>query len=426
MARCVAGVAHSAHYNDHGSVSSCESRVRALCALLLVASVRQAAAQPPEETPRGGLADRVSIGGEVTATAGSNDPGFFNYATYAYDPMRNVRVVLDSAVRASRHVELLAQLRTDGLSQMRLTALYLRVRPWPARPIDIQAGRVPTTFGLFGRSGYGADNPLVGRPLAYGYLTSLRRDALPATFDDLIRMRGRGWLSNFPIGNQAPARGLPLVDTDTWDTGVQARLRHGPVEWVGAVTTGSLSSPRLRDDNGGRGLATRVTVQPHPGITLGASASRGAYLSASLEDAVATAAAVDTFAQTAGGLDVQLATGRWQMRAEIIHSSWSLPPLADQPRPDRLRALAGWVEGRARIAAGLDVAVRGERLGFSEVMTDAGRQAWEAPVSRIEAGVSATPVRRVRVKLAVQRNLRPLGGRIRHDTLLAAQAGVWF
>jgi len=56
--------------------------VRALCVLLLVASVRPAAAQPPDETPRGGLSERVSAGGEVTATFGSADPGFFNYATY--------------------------------------------------------------------------------------------------------------------------------------------------------------------------------------------------------------------------------------------------------------------------------------------------------------------------------------------------------
>ena len=114
------------------------------------------------------------------------------------------------------------------------------------------------------------------------------------------------------------------------------------------------------------------------------------------------------------------------MRAEVIHSAWALPSPTNPARRRARAGVAGWVEGRARITAGLDVAVRGERLGFSDVATDAGPQAWEAPVSRIEAGVSATPVRRLRVKLAVQRNLRPLGGRVRHDTLLAAQLGVWF
>ena len=34
-------------------------------------------------------------------------------------------------------------------------------------------------------------------------------------------MRGRGWLSNFSVGDLAPDRGLPLVSAFRWDTGVQ-------------------------------------------------------------------------------------------------------------------------------------------------------------------------------------------------------------
>lgn len=400
--------------------------MRTLCALLLVASGRLAAAQPSEETPRGGLSERVSAGGEVTATFGSADPGFFNYATYAYDPMRNVRVVVDAAVRASRHLEVLAQLRTDGVTHARLTALYLRVRPWPQRAIDLQAGRVPTTFGLFGRSNYGGDNPLVGRPLAYGYLTSLRRDALPATSADLIRMRGRGWLASFPIGATAAARGLPIVDADSWDTGLQARLARGGVEWVGAITQGSLGSPRLHDDNGSRALATRVVVRPTAALAFGASASRGAYLSRSLAGETGAGVAIAAFRQTAAALDAQVAAGRWVLRGEVIRSRWTLPSPRDPALADGVRATAGWLEGRVRVLPGFDLAARAERLGFSDVTTGAGPQPWESPVSRLEAGVVATPVRHLRVKLAVQRNRRPLGGRIRHDTLLAAQAGVWF
>lgn len=400
--------------------------MRALCALLLLASVRPAAAQPPDETPRDGLAGRVSVAGEVTATVGTSDPGFFNYATYAYDPMRNLRVVVDSSVRASRRIEVLAQLRTDGLTHARLTALYVRVRPWQTRQIDMQAGRVPTAFGLFGRSGYGGDNPLVGRPLAYGYLTSLRRDALPATSADLIRMRGRGWLASYPVGNADAARGLPIVDGDSWDTGVQARVVRGAVEWVGALTQGALGSPRLHDDNGGRALATRVVVRPTAALVLGASASRGAYLARSLASAVETDVSLDTFRQTAAGVDVEVAAGRWALRGEMISSRWTLPATHDPALAEGVRATAGWLEGRLRVLPGLDLAARAERLGFSGVITPSGRQPWESPVARLEAGIAVTPVRHVRVKLAVQRNRRPLGGRIRHDTLLAAQAGVWF
>ena len=40
-------------------------------------------------------------------------------------------------------------------------------------------GRVPATFGAFSRNTYGTDNLLIGTPLAYQYLTSLRPDSLP-------------------------------------------------------------------------------------------------------------------------------------------------------------------------------------------------------------------------------------------------------
>ncbi len=400
--------------------------VRAICALLLVATVRPAAAQPPDETPRGGLAERVTVGGEVTAGYGSKDPGFFNYATYAYDPMRNVRVVMDAAVHVSRQIEVLGQLRTDGLSHARLTALYLRVRPWRAHQIDLQAGRVPTTFGLFGRSGYGADNPLVGRPLPYGYLTSLRRDALPATAADLIRMRGRGWLASFPRGNLTPDRGLPIVDPDSWDTGLQARVVRGKIEWTGALTQGSLGSPRVLDDNDGRALASRLVVRPTPAITIGASASRGAFLSRSLADDLGGDATLESFRQTATGLDAQVASGRWQIRGEVIRSRWTLPSATDPALGGGVHALAGWLEGRVRVVPGVDVAARAERLAFSNLDTATGAQPWESPVSRVEAGIVASPLRHVWMKFAVQRNRRPLGGRVRHDTLAAAQLGVWF
>lgn len=399
--------------------------MRVLCALLLVASVRPAAAQTPDVAPPGGVASRVALAGELFATFGSKDPGFFNYATYAYEPLRNVRVVIDGSVRASRHVEVLAQLRTDGTSQARLTAFYVRVRPWPDRAIDLQAGRVPTTFGLFGRSGYGGDNPLIGRPLAYGYLTSLRRDAVPASPADLLRMRGRGWRSSFPVGNTTAARGLPLVDGDSWDTGMQARIARGWLEWAGAITQGSLGSPRLRDDNGGLGLATRIVARPTPALVFGASGARGAYLSRTLADDHGVNVAADAFRQQALGLDAQVAAGRWLVRGEIIRSGWRVP-LAAGATGLTVRALAGWVESRVRVLPGLDVAARAEHLAFSDVATAAGTQPWEAPVTRLEAGVAASPMRHLRMKVAVQRNRRPLAGRVRHDTLIAAQLGAWF
>jgi hypothetical protein len=391
--------------------------------LLLLASVAPAAAQTPDAAAS---APRVAVSGEVTATIGSHDPGFFNYASYDYSPLRNVRVVLNSSLRVTRRFELLGQLRTDGLSHAQVSALYLRMRPWTTRQIDVQVGRVPATFGLLGAAGYGSDNPLVSRPLAYGYLTSLRRDALPGSTADLVQMRGRGWLSQFPIGNRTAGRGLPLIDAEHWDTGLQGRVKAGPLEWIASVSAGSLASPRVQDDNDGRSLQTRMMYRPHPAITVGASGARGAFLSRSLAAALPPGNDVDTFRQRVVGGDVTVSAGRWELRGEAIRAWWSLPSSNDPGLGPALTSLALWGEGRLRIWPGVDVTLRGERLAFGDIEAGLGPTPWEADVSRLEGGVSAAVHRRLRLKVAWQHNRRPLGGRVRRDSLVVGQLVAWF
>src|SRR5207245_10928660 len=134
-------------------------------------------------------------------------PGFFNYTDYDHSALRMLRVDVMASLNAGDHFAFLGELRTENVEGLVPYALYVRIRPWTARHIDIQAGRVPPTFGAFARRAYATDNPLVGYPLAYQYLTSLRPDAIPWSADELLRMRGRGWLASFSIGNQEPENG---------------------------------------------------------------------------------------------------------------------------------------------------------------------------------------------------------------------------
>ena len=72
--------------------------------------------------------------------------------------------------------------------------------------------------------------------------------------EELLGMRGRGWLANYTLGDTTPAPGVPLVSAFRWDTGVQAHAENDVVALTGSVTTGTLSNPRVRDDNSGRRL----------------------------------------------------------------------------------------------------------------------------------------------------------------------------
>ena len=90
---------------------------------------------------------------------------------------------------------------------------------------------MPPTFGAFARRTYASDNPLIGYPLAYQYLTSLRPDAHPgerrrAARQARPRLAGR----SYSLGNPAFEQGVPLVSAFRWDTGVQAHATVGIVE----------------------------------------------------------------------------------------------------------------------------------------------------------------------------------------------------
>ena len=78
-------------------LSARPSCVRVLCVLLVVASAARAGAQPAAADRDAAVPARVTVSGELVATYGPEDPGFFNYATYAYEPLRNVRATLDAS-----------------------------------------------------------------------------------------------------------------------------------------------------------------------------------------------------------------------------------------------------------------------------------------------------------------------------------------
>src|SRR5581483_286513 len=209
-------------------------RAASLAAAIAAAAAVPCGAQPLPPLPSGPivLADgHLTLGGDVAVSFAPNDPGFFNYTDYQESALRLLRIDVTAALNAGEHISVLADVRSenafeDGFKSERPRpyGLYLRIRPWANRAFDIQAGLVPPTFGAFARRTYATDNFLIGYPLAYQYLTSIRADALPASADELLKMRGRGWLANYSIGNLAPDRGVPLVSAFSWDTGVQVHV----------------------------------------------------------------------------------------------------------------------------------------------------------------------------------------------------------
>jgi hypothetical protein len=366
---------------------------------------------------------RAVLSGDVSVSFSPEDLGFFNYSDYEHSTLRTLRLGVSGLFRIADRVSVLGELRSENLDDVRPVALYVRVRPLPGRRLDIQAGRIPPAFGLLSRQTYSRDAPLIGSPLAYQYLTSLRADALPADLDELLTMRGRGWLANYSVGERAPARGVPLASSFTWDTGVQVTSGWGIVEATGAITTGTLSRPRVSDDNGGKQIAARVTVSPAAGLTLGTSMAHGPFVSRRAA-AASGLGGNDRYAQTAHGLDAEYSRGHLVARADAVFSAWRIP-LAGVRRAQTLRAAAVAVETRYMFLPGAYAAVRAEHLTFSRVAATTRSDTWDAAVNRLEVGGGYYLRRNVVGRASLQLNRRD-GGHVRRSELLAGQLLFWF
>lgn len=395
-------------------------------ALLLVCfaagAAARASAQALPESPISAFDGKVVVSGEVIATAGnSDDVAFFNYTDYEHNALRMIRLGVSGVYHPATWLAFVGELRSEDLGHPTPYAAYVQVRPWRKRPLDIQAGRIPPTFGAFGRRLYETGNPVIGYPLTYQYLTSLRTDSLPATADDLLRMRARGWRSSFPIGSLVPGPGIPLVSAFQWDSGVRVSWRTGPVEAAGAVTNGTLSSPRVSDDNGGKQISGRIAVTPVVGLVLGASAARGAWLSRTVAPGSAPA-------QRSFGGDAEYSRDHWMVRGEIVWTRWNLPLQLGPSHASSLAALGSFVEGRYRVTPRVFLAARADRLGFSDLRGDAPGTLplpWDAPVKRIEAGFGYYLQRNLVLRATAQGNWRE-GGRDRNRTYVSGQVAYWF
>jgi hypothetical protein len=405
-------------------------RIARLTAWLLVCAARLGTAQTLPSEPIALAGGRVTVSGDVSAGYGSADPGFFNYTDYEHSALRLFRVDVAAAVKAGPHFTLLGEIRSENLDTVRPYALYLRIRPWISRDFDIQVGRVPPTFGAFARRTYANDNPLIGYPLAYQYITTIRPDSVPASGDELLAKRSTGWFVRYVHGDQTFSPGVPLVSAFRWDTGVQAHATIGVLSVAAAVTAGTVSNPLFSDDNHGRQLVGRVELRPVAGLILGTSLARGPFVSTAAARAAVGDGHDSEFTQTAWGGDAEYSRDHYLLRLETIVSRWRLP-MAVPPRNQvaletPVSAVSTSAEGRYKLRPDFYVAARYDYLGFSELTGTTGTLPWDAPVTRIEIGGGYSIQRNLLLKGSVQHNDRNGGRLLMAARLFAAQLVFWF
>lgn len=353
------------------------------------------------------------FGAEVVGTVSPGDTtAFFNYTSYEENLMRVLRVRGLAEWRLPSRWQVLGEVRTDN-QRVSLPYTYVRWQPSARAPLFVQAGRLPSLMGSAGRRAYGTDTLVASVPLAYQYLLSLRPDASPASIEDLWRMRGRGWLSSFPLGSTVPAAGLPLIAADEGAVGAQVHWTGDRYTAAVGVTAGAPATPGL-STNDGIGWSARVSTSRPIGLTVGASAGGGRWLDEHIGPANGRRS------QLALGADVEFARGHWLARAEVWRVSFRVPTLVPA-----LNALSAFGEVRYRWRPRWTIAARLDRLHFDQWRTPDRQQPWEAAVWRTDVMMGWRARRGLELRAGWQQNWRD-GGRVRRRGVPVFQGVLWF
>jgi hypothetical protein len=395
---------------------------------LTLAVPRPLEAQTPEYGDGGGLSRYLAGGGEATVVAGPRDTtAFFNYSDYERNLLRIARLRLFGEWRTAARLSVIGELRTENIDQLMMPALYVRWQPRATHDFYVHAGRIPPVIGGFGRHAYGRDNVVIGQPLAYQYLTSLRPDAVPSTVEDLLRMRGRGWQPSYPIGSTDLEPGVPLVSASKWDTGVAGIWRRGRVDVSAALTQGSPALPVVKDTNDHLMWSGRAAALVGGGVTIGVSGARGQWLENSVLDLTPGGRETPS-SQTLIATDIEIGHGPWLVRGEWLRSVFEIP-IVTAPDPNaRLHVWSGFAEARYRPVPRWQVGLRVDRIAFGDApgpIPDVTNTSWDADVDRIEAVLGFRAHRHIELRGGWQQNWRE-GGRVRARGLPVFAVLCWF
>ena len=193
-----------------------------------------------------------------------------NLTYYGENIMKLLRVSLLFNFRASDRVGLYVNITSENLDTPHLYGAFVRLAPLTENRLWIQAGKIPQPFGASPERWYPFANPLIGSPLMYSYVTTLRPDNIPAGPDDLLSQRGNGLAPQFQGGGSSSRfPGVPMIEIFKWAAGGVGFGSVGQFEWLAGTTSGTLSHPGGVDEGDGAQILGRARYLPSPAFNAG-------------------------------------------------------------------------------------------------------------------------------------------------------------
>lgn len=274
----------------------------------------------------------------------------------------------------------------DGEVQGRVEQAFLRLSNL-AGSMSIQVGRFASPFGSYAGRHLTEIDPFVRPPLPYDFRTVQSRTIAPPSASVFLNWKGNPETFRH--------KGTPPVWEVPYQWGAMVAGLAGRWSYrVAAMNSAPSSEPeawgfdwdRFQSPSWVAGLG--LTVSPE--LRFGASYNRGPWLEEVTGGAPPPGFNRSDYVQEMVSADVTLARGPVMVRGEVVHDSWEVPNLADQPSD-----LGYSLEVQADLAAGVYVAVRYSGLDFSFLDDGLGTASsridgggpWDYDIRRYEGSV---------------------------------------
>lgn len=299
------------------------------------------------------------------------------------DSLFNPRLALFLDAHLGSHVYGFAQARldrgfdpSDGSAQVRLDEYALRVTPWNAGWLNLQAGKFATVVGNWKERHLSWDNPFVTAPLPYENLTAIDDKEAPASPAEFLSQS----LDEKYEHN-------PVIWGPSYTTGASVAGRLGKFDYAAEVKNTSLSSRPESWSATAIGFeypsySGRIGFRPNPMWNFGFSASTGPYFRPEAQPTLPSGRGIGDYPEYVLGQDIRFAWHHWQLWAEVYEARFEVP------RVGKAGTLAYYLEAKYKFTPQLFGALRWNQQLFGTVPDgQGGRAPWGHDLWRIDTAL---------------------------------------
>lgn len=320
---------------------------------------------------------RAQISGNLTLEGFKGHQSNPGLVLFEDDTLFHPRLTLFADAELGPQVYGFVQVRVDrgfdpaeGSMEIRLDEYAIRFSPKGAG-MSLQLGQFAAVIGNWMARHDAWQNPFVGAPLPYEYLTGVYDERAPRSLADL-----------------GPAAGvdeyayLPIVWGPSYATGVSLSGRWGKFDYaVELKNTGPSSRPDAWPvsavDFSHPAFNARLVYRPDLRVKLGLSYSDSAYLLPSAASSVPPGRSFGDYRQRLVAQDFSFEWRRLQVWVETFQSTFDVPG-------GSVDTYAGYVETRVKVTPQFFTALRWNRQVYSTVGQGASRFRWGENTTRYD------------------------------------------